>query len=47
MKTKNNTEFIQIRIPKEMKLKTEEFAKRLGLTTSAYVKLLIHNAIFN
>lgn len=47
MKTKNNTECIQIRLPKEMKLKTEEFAKKLGLTTSAYIKLLIHNATSN
>lgn len=47
MKTKNNTEFIQIRIPKDMKLKVESLAIKAGLTTSAFVKLLINNAINN
>ncbi len=45
MKTKDNTEFIQIRLPKDMKLKIEELAAKAGLTTSAYVKLLMNNAI--
>jgi antitoxin component of RelBE/YafQ-DinJ toxin-antitoxin module len=43
MKTKDNTEFIQIRLPKEMKIKAEEASQKLGLTTSAYIKMLIHN----
>lgn len=45
MKTKNNTEFIQIRIPKDMKLKVESLAIKAGLTTSAFIKSLINNAI--
>ncbi len=47
MKTKNNTEDIHIRLPKDMKLKVEELSEKIGLTTSAYIKLLIHNAISN
>ena len=47
MKTKNNTEDIHIRLPKDMKLKVEELSEKMGLTTSAYIKLLIHNAISN
>ena len=47
MKTKDNTEFIQVRLPKEMKLKIEALAAKAGLTTSAYIKLLMNNAINN
>ena len=47
MNNKKSTEEIHIRLPKDMKLKVEELSEKIGLTTSAYIKLLIHNALSN
>ena len=47
MNNKKSTEEIHIRLPKDMKLKVEELSEKIGLTTPAYIKLLIHNAISN
>jgi predicted DNA binding CopG/RHH family protein len=43
---KNNKE-IHIRLPEKLKIQVEEKAQEMGLTTSAYIKHLIHNAFNN
>jgi len=45
MDSKKSTDEIHFRIPKELKEKVEGLAAKAGLTTSAYIKLLIHNAL--